>query len=333
MTKSPAFQFYPKDFLSDENVMLMSNQELGCYIKLISFCWIEGSIPSDIKNIAKLCGEDASVMSQLWQSIEKCFIAGEKGRLDQPRIKAEKIKQQEYRSIKSASGINGASSKWGETSNKTPGRIRSERLAAARALGTHTADEWKVLVSVCGNKCVKCGNSESTIVKDHIKPLYQGGSDSIDNLQPMCCSCNSRKGPEAKDYRPSDWKTRLANAWQMPSSSSASSSASSTADNTYIRHFDEFWAGYPKKVGKVDAFKVWKKLKPDLDLVSKILSAIENQKSCAQWNKDGGQFIPNPSTWLNQGRWDDEAPKTEAIADSWANYAKDQGLKINDNHN
>jgi hypothetical protein len=28
-----------------------------------------------------------------------------------------------------------------------------------------------------------------------------------------------------------------------------------------------------------------------------------------QWRKDGGQFIPNPATWLNQGRWDDQGPE------------------------
>ena len=35
MGNSPAFQFYPADFLSYENVMLMSNQEVGCYVKLM----------------------------------------------------------------------------------------------------------------------------------------------------------------------------------------------------------------------------------------------------------------------------------------------------------
>jgi hypothetical protein len=34
--------------------------------------------------------------------------------------------------------------------------------------------------------------------------------------------------------------------------------------------------------------------------------AVEAQKKSKQWQKDDGQYIPNPSTWLNQGRWDDE---------------------------
>jgi hypothetical protein len=37
-----------------------------------------------------------------------------------------------------------------------------------------------------------------------------------------------------------------------------------------------------------------------------MLSAVEAQKQTDQWTKDGGQYIPHPSTWLNQGRWEDE---------------------------
>lgn len=67
--------------------------------------------------------------------------------------------------------------------------------------------------------------------------------------------------------------------------------------------FDAFYQAYPKKVGKDDARKAWNKKKPPL---ADVLKAIEQYKLTPQWNKDDGQFIPNPSTWLNQGRWKDE---------------------------
>lgn len=71
-------------------------------------------------------------------------------------------------------------------------------------------------------------------------------------------------------------------------------------------HFDLFWQAYPKKVGKGAAKKAWKKIKPSKSLLETILIAIKQQKDSDQWQKDKGQFIPMPSTWLNQERWEDE---------------------------
>lgn len=72
------------------------------------------------------------------------------------------------------------------------------------------------------------------------------------------------------------------------------------------RRFDEFWALYPKKVGKAAAKKAWKRAKVDAELHEHIITALRAAITSVQWTRDNGRFIPNPSTWLNQGRWDDE---------------------------
>lgn len=64
-----------------------------------------------------------------------------------------------------------------------------------------------------------------------------------------------------------------------------------------------FWKEYPKKVGKGSAEKAWVKMQPPIQVV---LEALQKQKNTEQWSKDNGQFIPHPSTWLNQRRWEDE---------------------------
>lgn len=74
------------------------------------------------------------------------------------------------------------------------------------------------------------------------------------------------------------------------------------------RRFAEFWQQYPKKIGKKAAQASWKRLKPDMALFELIMQAIAAAKASEQWNRESGRFIPNPSTWLNQGRWDDELP-------------------------
>jgi hypothetical protein len=72
--------------------------------------------------------------------------------------------------------------------------------------------------------------------------------------------------------------------------------------------FDEFWKAYPNKTGKDAARKAFDKRKPGKQLLGEMLQAITAQKQTEQWTKQGGQFIPNPATWLNQGRWQDGEP-------------------------
>jgi len=80
----------------------------------------------------------------------------------------------------------------------------------------------------------------------------------------------------------------------------------SDEESAMEERFNEFWAAYPKKVGKKAAFKSWKRENPDANLHSKIMKKVAVAKETWQWQEEGGRFIPNPATWLNQGRWDDE---------------------------
>lgn len=78
-------------------------------------------------------------------------------------------------------------------------------------------------------------------------------------------------------------------------------------NNTDIR-FARFWSVYPRKVAKPDAKKKFEKLNPDDELLEVMIKAVEKQKQSDQWTKDNGQFIPHPSTWIHQRRWEDETP-------------------------
>lgn len=72
--------------------------------------------------------------------------------------------------------------------------------------------------------------------------------------------------------------------------------------------FDEFWSAYPKHEDKQAAKKAFEKLNPDDELFQVMLKAIAAWKDTDQWQENGGQFIPYPSTWLNKRRWEDEVP-------------------------
>lgn len=73
--------------------------------------------------------------------------------------------------------------------------------------------------------------------------------------------------------------------------------------------FDVFWKAYPRKIGKEDARKAFAKVKVPVET---LLSAIEQQTRSEQWTRENGRFIPNPATWLNQGRWEDELASPES---------------------
>jgi uncharacterized protein YdaU (DUF1376 family) len=122
---APSFQFYPADFLADENVVMMSNQEIGCYIKLMCYCWREGSIPSDLGRIARLCGEDGSAMADLWLAIGSCFeiAIDDPNRLVHPRLVKERSKQIEHKKERADSGRKGAESRWNKASKANSSAI------------------------------------------------------------------------------------------------------------------------------------------------------------------------------------------------------------------
>ncbi len=79
---------------------------------------------------------------------------------------------------------------------------------------------------------------------------------------------------------------------------------------TIEKRFADFWKVYPKKKGKGYALKAWKRLKPTQELCDTILKAVQAQKSWSSWQEGQGRYIPHPATWLNQGRWEDEADTT-----------------------
>lgn len=79
-------------------------------------------------------------------------------------------------------------------------RLRRQRLDAARALATHTEPEWLALKARANGVCPRCLCPAERLVKDHVNPIYAGGSDGIENLQPLCPRCNSQKGRERIDW-------------------------------------------------------------------------------------------------------------------------------------
>lgn len=93
---------------------------------------------------------------------------------------------------------------------------------------------------------------------------------------------------------------------EQTGTNSVTNTKTNTKNKNKDQLFERFWDAYPRKVAKADARKKFEKINPDDELLAVMLKAIDQQKASEQWTKDGGQFIPHPSTWLNQRRWEDE---------------------------
>jgi len=108
--KSPAFQFYPADYLADAKVQALSIEGEGCYFRLLCYCWREGFIPSNRVAIARLCkGYDGPGIDEAISM----FSRGEKrGQLVHRRLDKERKRQAEHSKLMQESGLRGAMKRW-----------------------------------------------------------------------------------------------------------------------------------------------------------------------------------------------------------------------------
>lgn len=91
-------------------------------------------------------------------------------------------------------------------------------------------------------------------------------------------------------------------------------------DQDYKTKFEQFYSQYPRKVKKQEVLKWFNKNKPSDELFKTIIESLEKFKVSKEWLKNDGQFVPYPSTWLNQKRWEDEIQTEEqSWEERWLN--------------
>lgn len=76
--------------------------------------------------------------------------------------------------------------------------------------GEFTEQQWNNLINMCAFRCLRCGE-DCGLTVDHVIPVSLGGTSYISNIQPLCLSCNSKKGIKITDYRPEEIKTWATN--------------------------------------------------------------------------------------------------------------------------
>lgn len=190
-------------------------------------------------------------------------------------------------------------------------RIRETNGFASRYIKNETKTE--VLVRD-NHKCQSCG-SDKKLEFDHIVPVSKGGSSEANNLQLLCRSCNRSKRALSKEEFATQSTEKNCDSRSLETETEAERERKK---HIYSVEFEKFWDTFPpnpRKTGKVYAYKIWtrKRLDEKINDIVKHLLIISNTD---QWKKDQGLYIPMPSTYLSQERFDMEIPK---LRNAWDN--------------
>jgi uncharacterized protein YdaU (DUF1376 family) len=187
----PWFPLYTSDWIL--STVGMTDEQAGAYMLLLCHAWNEEGLPADEQQVRNIGRWSPAAWRRIWSVVGAKWELRD-GRLVNPR------QEEERERAHSGSRMAATSSHERWKSNREGHQTRSRRLSAAREKGTHTDVEWGLMLSRY-KRCLRCGATGVKLVKDHIVPIYQGGSDSISNLQPLCLRCNKSKGPDATDHR------------------------------------------------------------------------------------------------------------------------------------
>lgn len=137
--------------------------------------------------------------------------------------------------------------------------------------------------------------------------------------------------PGPNEHKKNTKRTRCPSGVKTPDSLTPSSlTPDSPFSDSLLSCFEVFWKSYPKKIGRGYAFKIWKKIKPTQTLLDRMVQKVEEFKKTEQWQKENGKFIPNPATWLNQERWDDEVPTEKKEIPKYLRGLKEAWDETND---
>ncbi len=139
--KSPAFQFYPNDWISSRSVRLMTAEQKGWYISLICEAWMsedQGTLPDDSELLKRLVGATGCKENE-WQLVINNFVS-KNGRLINERLVKEKSKQENFSKHQSESGKAGARKRWGRYGNpiKSPMANHSSSSSSSSSEGKTT---------------------------------------------------------------------------------------------------------------------------------------------------------------------------------------------------
>lgn len=150
---------------------------------------------------------------------------------------------------------------------------------------------------------------------------------SFDGRKRFLRSCIEKSAMQGSKNCEADSQFLLhSNTSNKPSIKPLNKHMSSQSENDLQSGFVEFWKVYPNKVKKKDALTAWKSGRCE-QIADRIIADVKERCS-TEWKGDGAQYVPHPTTYLHQRRWEDETRPTERKG--WHNPALDYAQRGRD---
>jgi uncharacterized protein YdaU (DUF1376 family) len=227
--RTPAFQFYPNDFLGSSKVSRMSLTERGAYITLLSYCWQDGGLPTDTKTLAAMLHVKAIQFDRMWSGpLHECFHE-RNGKLQNARLDAERKKQSEFSKKQS----DRAQSGWDSRRNAKAGNAAAmpERHAHGNALQSSSSSS-----SSSSLKNTHTTRASAPIHQPHHKHAACGRVCVPADLHSDFVTSRNHDGAD-RELR--DWYLSVDNAWSVGEFKDANTGASNYS--FWRARFDEKW--------------------------------------------------------------------------------------------
>ncbi|WP_027185590.1 hypothetical protein [Desulfovibrio inopinatus] len=272
MGKAPAFQFYPKDWLSDASVRMCSPATRGIWIDCLCLMWDapeKGILSGTPERLARSLGLSREEFQNFLDEAKETNLAD---------IVIEN----------DVTACHGASHQCHAVVTIINRRMSREQKvkdsARIRKKNQREREKSQAGHATCHAEVTPPSSSSSSTAKKER------------NKHSAC----------AREPAPPDSQSEPPNPAQ-----SAELELEQAGIEPYSLEFLEFWEAYPNKVGQDDAWIAWKELKKKRQHpgIGTFHTALLAQGKSARWQQNGGQYIPDPANWLKKRRWKDKLPE------------------------
>lgn len=175
-TDLPYFKWYPKDCDVDEDVRAMDDRELGFYIRCLNHSWVNGSLPADVSEIARIMKSPRSYVAKIWPRVSRCFAPSE----DPARLVNKRQEEERSKAIrKSEKATDSIRKRYERSSNVVPRAFtRAESDSVSESVVDVCSSE-KTTTPEVSTSALAVATSGVGEVFDELKSIYRQAGKPI----------------------------------------------------------------------------------------------------------------------------------------------------------